>query len=140
LEGYGFVKKVQGVGAATIATVKYDEVFGGLLHSNILYQDLTVAVFGQDWECKDLQSTQRKGKRRRSPTTTRIPVTPSPDGKKQRTQPQLEKKEPPADKLVSHLREGYWGTKMKGWHRKELNMMDPERKQMNAAEKTQFLH
>jgi hypothetical protein len=38
------------------------------------------------------------------------------------------------------LREGYWGTQAKGWHRKELNMMDPNRKQMNAAEKTQFLH
>jgi hypothetical protein len=35
---------------------------------------------------------------------------------------------------VSHLREGYWGTKKaKAWHRKEL-------KQMNAAEKTQLLY
>ncbi len=37
------MKKVQGVGASTIATVKYDEVFGGLLHSNIIFQDLTLA-------------------------------------------------------------------------------------------------
>jgi hypothetical protein len=138
LEGYGLVKKVQGVGASTIATVKYDEVFGGLLHSNIIFQDLTLAVFGQDWECEDLESTQRKGKRRRSPTT--IPVTPLPEQKNRHTQPQLEKKEPPADKLVRHLREGYWGTKAKGWHRKELNMIDPNRKQKNAAEKTWFLH
>jgi hypothetical protein len=38
------------------------------------------------------------------------------------------------------LREGYWGTKAKAWHCKELNMMDLNRKQMNAAEKMQFLH
>jgi hypothetical protein len=62
LEGYGFVKKVRGVGASTIATVKYDEAFGGLLHSNIIFQDLTVALFGQDWECEDQEITQRKGK------------------------------------------------------------------------------
>jgi hypothetical protein len=98
LEGYGFVKKVQGVGASTIATVKYDEVFGGLLHTNILFPDLTVAVFGQDWECQDLEGTPRKGKRRRSPTTS-IAVTPSPKRMKRHTQPQPEKKEPPADKL-----------------------------------------
>ena len=138
LEGYGFVQKVVGVGAATRATVKYAEVFGGLVHSSVLFADLTVAVFGQDWECEDLESNLRKGKRRRSRTT--IPVTPSPERKKQHMQPQPEKKEPPADKLVGHLREGYWGIKAKGWHRKELNMMDPNRKRMNAAEKTQFLH
>jgi hypothetical protein len=138
LEGYGFVKKVQGVGAATIATVKYDEVFGGVGHSNIPFPDLTVAVFGQDWDCEDLDSNLRKGKRRRILTT--VPVTPSPERKKQRTQPDPEKKEPPADKLVRHLREGFWRTKRKGWHRKELNMMNPTRKRMTAAEKTQFLH
>jgi hypothetical protein len=114
LEGDGFVKKVQGVGALTIATVKYDEVFGALLHTNILFPDLTVAVFGQDWECEDLEGTPRKGKRRRSLTNS-IAVTPSPEQKKQHTQPQPEKKEPPADKLVNHLREGYcWRTKAKG--------------------------
>jgi hypothetical protein len=68
-------------------------------------------------------------------------VTPSPEQKKQHTQPQPEKKkEPPADKLVSHLRKGYWGSKAKGWHSKELNMMDPNRRQINYVEKTQFLH
>jgi hypothetical protein len=60
LEGYGSAKKVQGVGAPMIATVKYNEVFGGLLHSNILFPDLTVAAFGQDWECENLESTQKR--------------------------------------------------------------------------------
>jgi hypothetical protein len=55
LEGYGFVKKAKGVGAATIATVKYDEAFGGVSHSKIPFPALTVAVFGQDWDCEDCE-------------------------------------------------------------------------------------
>jgi hypothetical protein len=53
LEGYGFLKKVEGVGAAMITTVKYDKAFGGVSHSKIPFPTLTVAVFGQDWECED---------------------------------------------------------------------------------------
>jgi hypothetical protein len=71
-------------------TVKYNEAFCGLLHSNILFPDLTVAMFGQDWKFEDLESTQRKGKRRRSRTT--IPVTPPPEGKKRHAQPQPERR------------------------------------------------
>jgi hypothetical protein len=107
LEGYGFVKKVQGVGALTIATLKYDEVFGGLLHSNILFPDLTVAVFKQDWECEDLEGTPPKGKRQRSPTAGIAVTPPLPEGKNRHTQPQPEKRELPADKVVRHLREVY---------------------------------
>jgi hypothetical protein len=36
--------------------------------------------------------------------------------------------------------EGFWRTKAKGWHCKELNNMDLSSKQMYVAEKTQFLH
>jgi hypothetical protein len=72
LEGYGFVKKVQGVGTGTIATIKCNEVFGGVAHSKIPFPALTVAVFGQDWECEDLESNLQKSKYPRSLTT--IPV------------------------------------------------------------------
>lgn len=77
---------------AWVPTFKYDAVFGAFVHfnNNVLFPDLTVAVFGQDWECKDLESNLQKGKRWRSLTT--IPVKPSPEQKKWHTQPQPEKK------------------------------------------------
>jgi hypothetical protein len=65
MEGYGLVKKkVHGVGAEMISSVKYDEVFGGKLHSNIPFSAaITVAVFGQDyWEYEDLASNLQKSK------------------------------------------------------------------------------
>jgi hypothetical protein len=37
--------------------------------------------------------------------------------------------------------EAFWRTKAKGWHCKELNIMDPScNKQINTAENTHFLH
>jgi hypothetical protein len=77
-----------------IATVKYDEVFGGVVHSKIPFPVLTVA----DWECKDLESNIWLGKSPRSPTT--IPVASLPEPKKWHLQSQQHaKKEPLVDKL-----------------------------------------
>jgi hypothetical protein len=107
MERFGFVKEIRGVGAATIASVKYDEVFGGQLHSEIPFPVITVTIFEQDWQCDHLESSiGRKSKRLRSQTAT-IPVMPSPVKKrKQNAKQEPVRKEPPTEKLVMRLRTG----------------------------------
>jgi hypothetical protein len=144
-EGFGFVKSVHSVGAATIASVKYDLAFGRQLHSEIPFKFITVAVFGQDWQCSDLESSIFRISKQRRPVTT-VPVTPSPN-KKWKQEPA--KKEPPAAKLVTRLRTSNSNNKGKGWHRIELNLLDPMKKtaagklpklpRLNAIEKMQLL-
>jgi hypothetical protein len=117
MDGFGFVKEVRGVGTVTIASVKYYEVFGGQLHSEIPFPVITVAIFGQDWQCEDLGSSiNRKRKQSRSQMAT-VPVTPSPVKKrKQNAKQEPVRKEPPAEKIVMRLRTGNWNNKGKGWH------------------------
>jgi hypothetical protein len=46
-EGFRFIKDAPSVGAATIASIKYDEAFDGQLQSEIPFLlVITVAVFG----------------------------------------------------------------------------------------------
>ncbi len=48
-EGFGFVKKVAGVGAALMVSVKLDKIHGGSTHHGITMMDITPAIFGQEF-------------------------------------------------------------------------------------------
>ncbi len=48
-EGFGFVKKVAGVGAALMVSLKLEEIHGGSTHHGITMMDITPAIFGQEF-------------------------------------------------------------------------------------------
>jgi hypothetical protein len=48
-EGFSFVNKIGGVGAASIVSVKLDDMHGGLTHHGITMMDITPAIFGQEF-------------------------------------------------------------------------------------------
>jgi hypothetical protein len=50
-EGFGFVQAVKGVGAATLASIKYDTCFdSGHTHHDVPFELITAAVYGQDFD------------------------------------------------------------------------------------------
>ena len=48
-KGFGFVNKITGVGAASLVSVKLDNIHGGSIHHGITMMDITPAIFGQEF-------------------------------------------------------------------------------------------
>jgi hypothetical protein len=58
-EGFGFLQDVHRVGDATIVNVKYDLAFdNGCEHHSILYNSITAAVYGQDFDGRKKKRTR----------------------------------------------------------------------------------
>ena len=117
--GSGYVQVVTGTGAETVVSVKYDAVFGGLLHHDVPYDDITIILFGQEF----LQPNLAAGRAKRE-----VPVVDEPMAASE-----SDRRHPIFD-LLERLNDGYSSGKPKGFHRAELGLGKPGSKQMNDAE------
>jgi len=125
-EGFGFVQDVRGVGAATIASVKYDAAFdSGRMHKDISFESITPAVFGQDFEAK-------KAKRVKVERDMYTPPLPSPKPSSLEDDTRL-----PVEILVDKLTRAASTNQKKGWHREELGLSDGIR--LNHTRRISFL-
>ena len=118
--GSGYVQLVTGTGAATVVSVKYDPVFGGLIHHGINYEDITIILFGHEF----LKPNLATGRTKRA-----VPVVDEPAAASE-----SDRRHPIFD-LLERLNDGYSSGKPKGFHRKELGLGKPGSKQMSVAEK-----
>jgi hypothetical protein len=98
-EGFGFVKKVAGVGAALMVSVKLDKIHGGSTHHGITMMDITPAIFGQEF------ALPRRDRKR-----TCEAVTPTPSPKTSR--PRCVNRRSPIECLSDSLEAGAQSPKM----------------------------
>jgi hypothetical protein len=131
-EGFGFVNKIAGVGAASTVSVKLDDVHGGSTHHGITMMDITPAIFGQEFA---RARSDRKRKCR--------DVTPTSSPEPSRTH-RVDRRSP-IQRLVDTLEAGArCPKKAKGWRRAKLGLNDGTKRKrgtlvMNHLERQQLL-
>ncbi len=111
-EGFGFISKVAGVGAASMVTVKLDEIHGGSTHHGITMNDITPAIFGQEF------ALPRRDRKRKCGVVT---PTSSPEP----SRPPCIDRRAPIERLVDSLEAGArCPNRPKGWRRAKLGLND----------------
>jgi hypothetical protein len=61
LGGFGFVNKIADAGAASIVSVKLDNIHGGSTHHGITMMNITPAIFGQEFAHPPLDRKRKCG-------------------------------------------------------------------------------
>jgi hypothetical protein len=131
-EGFGFISKVAGVGAASMVTVKLDEIHGGSTHHGITMNDITPAIFGQEF------ALPRRDRKRKCGVVT---PTSSPEP----SRPPCIDRRAPIERLVDSLEAGArCPNRPKGWRRAKLGLNDGKKMKrgklvMNHIERQQLL-
>ena len=109
-EGFGFISKVAGVGAASMVTVKLDEIHGGSTHHGITMNDITPAIFGQEF------AVPRPDRKQKCEAVT---LTLSPET----SRPRRVDRRSPIERLIDSLEAGARCPNMKkGWRPAKLSL------------------
>jgi hypothetical protein len=131
-EGFGFVNKVAGVGAASMVSVKLDKIHGGSTHHGITMMDITPAIFGQEF------ALPRPDRKRLFEAVT---PTSSPETRR----PRCVNRRSPIECLIDSLEAVAQCPNMtKGWRRAKLSLNDGKKMKrgklvMNHIERQQLL-
>ena len=128
-EGYGFVQKVSGVGAATLTTVRMSETMGdGRTHKDIPLSHITPAIFFGNIVSEETTPPKRKRK-------AVAVLDCSPPEKKAAKDDRS-----PLEKLVDTLQDGALKSKQKGWYLKMIRGTSEGPKRMTDTEDRRLLH